>query len=223
MLKNVLIVAAILALGMPVAAAQEYSVEKIESAPEADGVSDEIAKLMADHGFRVKKGSSRTVCEIWLCKALAIDSEFQEAADRLYPFKLGQLVGLLHLSRRGSEFRDQTVSSGWYTLRFGLQPVDGNHVGTSPTRDFLLLVEAERDEFPENWGADELNEASAEAAGSSHPAMLCLQRPTKGSELAIRHNEANDWWVVHLTGKGVANQKSQDIPIDLVVVGHAAE
>ena len=152
-----------------------------------------------------------------------MDAEFKATPDRLYPFTPGQLIGLVHFGRRGSEFRDQTISSGWYTLRFGLQPTDGNHEGTSPTRDFLLLVEAETDDLPENWDADDLNEASAEAAGSSHPAMLCLRSPAGGSELAIRHDEANDWWVLHLLGNGVANQKSQGVPIDLVVVGHAAE
>ena len=86
-----------------------------------------------------------------------------------------------------------------------------------------MLVDAETDDLPENWDEQALNEASAEAAGSSHPAMLCLQRPSDGSELAIRHDESNDWWVVHLLAKGVAGEKSQDVPIDLVVVGHAAE
>jgi hypothetical protein len=223
MSKNSLIAAVIFLLCVPVASGQEYSIEKIEAASEADGVSDEIAKLIADQGIRVKRGSSRTVCEIWLCKELAIDPEFKPTPERLYPFTPGQLIGLLHFSRRGSEFRDQTVSSGWYTLRFGLQPVDGNHEGTSPTRDFLLLVDAEQDDLPENWKAEDLQKASAEAAGASHPAMLCLQRPADGSELAIRHDEANDWWVLHMLGNGVAKQNPQDIPIDLVVVGHATE
>ncbi len=223
MFKSSLIGAAIVFLAVPAASGQDYSVEKIEAAPEADGVSDEIAKLIADQGIRVKRGSTRTVCEIWLCKELAIDPEFKATPERLYPFTPGQLIGLLHFARRGSEFRDQSVSSGWYTLRFGLQPVDGNHEGTSPTRDFLLLVDAEQDDLPENWEADDLNEASAEAAGASHPAMLCLQRAGEASELAIRHDEANDWWVLHAVGNGVANQKRQSVPIDLVVVGHAAE
>ncbi len=223
MSKNSLIGAVIFLLSVPVASGQEYSIEKIEAASQADGVSDEIAKLIAAEGIRVKRGSSRTVCEIWLCKELAIDADFKPTPERLYPFAPGQLIGLLHFGRRGSEFRDQTVSSGWYTLRFGLQPVDGNHEGTSPTRDFLLLVDAEQDDLPENWKAEDLYKASAEAAGASHPAMLCLQRPSDGTELAIRHDEANDWWVLRLLGNGVANQKSQSIPIDLVVVGHAAE
>ena len=166
---------------------------------------------------------SGSICELWLCKELAIDPEFKPTPARLYPFVPGQLIGLVHFGRRGSEFRDQTISSGWYTLRFGLQPTDGNHEGTSPTRDFLLLVEAEQDDLPENWDADALNEASAEAAGSSHPAMLCLQRASDGDALAIRHDEANDWWTLHLVGNGVAGQKPTSIPMDLIVAGHAAE
>ncbi len=201
MSKNSLLGALMLLLCAPVVSGQEYSVEKIEAAPEADGLSDEIAELIAEQGVRVKSGSTRTVCELWLCKELAIDAEFKPTPARLYPFVPGQLIGLVHFGRRGSEFRDQTISSGWYTLRFGLQPTDGNHEGTSPTRDFLLLVDAEQDDLPENWDADALNEASAEAAGSSHPAMLCLQRPSEGAALAIRHDEANDWWVLHLIGQ----------------------
>jgi len=205
------------------ARAQDYTVEAIDGGPDAGEVSEEISQLLSPQGIRVKRGATRTACELWFCKELPIDGDFEPTEQRLYPFTPGQLIGLVHFSRRGSEFRDQAISSGWYTLRFGLQPVDGNHVGTSPTRDFFLLVDVEQDEVPEAWSEEELNAASSEAAGSSHPAMLCLQRPTDGSELSVRHDEANDWWVLHFIGKGVANQESKDVPIDLVVVGHAAE
>jgi hypothetical protein len=223
MSKISLLCAAVLLLTFQAAIGQDYSVEPIDAAPEAEGVSEEIAKLISDQGYRVKKGSKRIVCEIWLCKDLAIDPEFKPSEERLYPFSPGQLMGVLHFSRRGSEFRDQTISKGWYTLRFGLQPVDGNHEGTSPTRDFLLLVDPSEDELPEPWDAEDLHKASANAAGSSHPAMLCLQRPGEGSEVAIQHDESNDWWVLHVVAAGVADEKAQEIPMDLVVVGHAAE
>lgn len=202
---------------------QDYSVEVIDVGPDAEEVSKEVAQRFSEQGLRVKRGASRTVCEIWLCKQWPLEPGFEATEERLYPFTPGQLIGLLHFQRRGSEFRDQTVSSGWYTLRFGLQPVDGNHEGTSPTRDFLLLVDAEQDEFPETWKVEDLLETSAEAAGSNHPAMICLQRASKGSEHAIRHDESNDWWILHVVGKGIAKDKTQDVPVDLVVVGHAAE
>jgi hypothetical protein len=212
-----------LLLVFSVARAQDHSVEVIDAAPEADEVSDELAKLLSDKGIRVKRGSTRTACEIWLCKEWKIDADFEANEERLYPFEPGQLIGLLHFSRRGSDFRDQQVSSGWYTLRFGLQPIDGNHEGTSPTRDFLLLVDAEQDDPEEFWGTDELNEASSEAAGTSHPAMLCLRRATEGGKLTIRHDERTDWWTLHAVGKGVSGDKARDVPVDLVVVGHAEE
>ncbi len=223
MSKISLIGAILLLLGAQVASGQDYTFEMIDAAPEAEGVSEEIAELISDQGFRVKRGSSRTVCELWLRKELAIDPEFKPTAEKLYPFTPGQLIGLAHFPRRGSEFRDQTISSGWYTLRFGLQPVDGNHVGTSPTRDFLLLVQPEQDELVENWETKELYNASAAAAGSSHPALLCLQKPVAASDPEIRYDETHDWWVLHLLGNGVANEKSLTVPIDLVVAGHAAE
>ena len=205
------------------ARADDYSVEAIDAAPEAEDVPGELVELFSDKGVRVKRNSTRTVCEIWFCKELEIDPEFEGSLDRLYPFTPGQLIGLLHFSRRGSEFRDQTIDSGWYTLRFDLQPVDGNHVGTSPTRDFLVLVNAEQDEADKLWGVDELHEASAEAAGSSHPAMMCLQKTDDVTESAIRQDEANDWTVLEVVTKGVANGKPQEVPVGLVVVGHASE
>ncbi len=219
--RTALFAACALSLTLTTASGDDYSVEVIEEAVDADEVSAEITKQLAEKGIRVKRGSSRTVCEIWPCKEWDVAPGFSATDERLYPFSPGQLIGVLHFSRRGSDFRDQTISSGWYTLRFGLQPVDGNHEGTSPTRDFLLLVAAEQDEFPENWEeVDTLNEASAEAAGSSHPAMICLQRPRDGAELSIHHDEGHDWWILQMVGRG---KKAGDVPVDLVVVGHASE
>ena len=108
MLKIILLIAVLTLLTFHAANGQEYAVEPIDSAPEAEGVSEEIAELISDQGFRVKKGSSRTVCDIWLCKDLAIDPDFKPTPERLYPFSPGQLIGVVHFGRRGSEFRDQT-------------------------------------------------------------------------------------------------------------------
>jgi hypothetical protein len=213
----------LLVVSLSVAKGQEHSIELIDAAPDADEVSGELREQFAEKGVRIKRGSSRTVCEVWFCKQWPVEAGFKASEDRLYPFAPGQLIGLLHFSRRGKDFRDQSVSSGWYTLRFGLQPIDGNHEGTSPTRDFLVMIGAEHDAVDKEWDVKSLMEASAEAAGSTHPAMMCLQRATEGSQPAIRHNESHDWWILHTTGKGTADEKTQDVPFDLVVAGHATE
>ncbi len=213
----------LMSLPFSTAFSQEYSVEAIDQPAQADDVAPELAKQFAAKGYRVQRDSSRTVCELWLTKELEVTANFEPTNERLYPFQPGQLIGLVHFARRSSDFRDQSLSSGWYTLRFDLQPVDGNHVGTSPTRDFLLMVAAEHDEADKDWSQEELQELSAEAAGSAHPAMICLQAPVKDPKPLVRHNEEADWWVLHVVAKGVANGKPVDVPLDLVVAGHANE
>jgi hypothetical protein len=211
-------------LAAPVALGQEYSVETIEEGPDAEELSADLVSLMSDQGMRVKRGT-RTAAEIWLCKQWPIDSDFKKTMQRLYPFQSGDLIGVLHFSRRGSDFRDQQISSGWYTLRFALQPVDGNHIGTSPTRDFLVMIDVGEDAADKTWSDEELNQASAAAAGSSHPAMLCLQPPQgEGDSLSIRHDEARDWWIVRAPGMGAgADGKTQDVSLEFVIAGHALE
>lgn len=204
---------------------QEHRIEMIPAAPEATGLSSDFDAMFSDEGLKVLRGASRVVCEFWPCKEWETKPDFEQTSERLYPFQPGQLIGLMHYKRRGKDFRDQTIKSGWYTLRYALQPTDGNHEGTSPTRDFLLMVRAEDDKSPASFNIKELFAASAEAAGSAHPAMLCLQRPPDDtpSEPSIRHVDDNDWWILHVTGKGASGGEAKDVSVDLIVVGHADE
>lgn len=218
------LVALSMLLGLPTSQGQDYSVEVIDAGPDATEIAPQLAESMSDKGYRVKKGS-RTVAEIWYRKEWKLDPAFEKSSERLYPFEPEQLIGVLHFPRRGSDFREQTISSGWYTLRFALLPVDGNHEGTSPTRDFLLLVEASQDAADKQWQVDDLNRASSEAAGSTHPATLCLQDAKETGELpSMRHDDFNDWWILRAAGKGItAEKQAKEFPIELVVAGHAFE
>ncbi len=203
-------------------AAEEYRVEPLKEAAPADELAPEIAAQLAPTGVRVVEGENRTIYEIWPCKQWKVAADFQATLERLYPFEPGQLMGAVRLRRRGSDFREQDISRGVYTLRYALQPVDGNHVGTSPTRDFLLMVAADEDTSPENMSPEQLVKLSAAAAGSSHPAMLCLQKTAdESADPALRHLEGPDWWVLRLSS--MAGEAGGQLPLDLVVVGHAQE
>ena len=136
----------------------------------------------------------------------------------------GQLVGVIALSRKTGEFRDRDLSRGVYTLRYARQPIDGNHEGTFPTRDFLLMVNANDDKLAAVMNAKELVKLSTKALEASHPALICLLKPTTADVLpAIRHNEDGDWWIVQIQGKTVAGDKTSNLRVDLVVAGHAKE
>ena len=168
--------------------AADHRVEKLDEAAPKEGLAPEIAALLSSTGFKVIRGESRVVCEVWLCKTWPI-KETKVGNDVLYPFQPGQVMGVARYPRKASDFREQDVPAGLYTLRYGQQPVDGAHVGTSPTRDFLLLTPAGKDQSPDIIADFKiLSKASAQTTGASHPAILSLQRLGEGKEsLAIRH------------------------------------
>lgn len=204
--------------------ADEYSIAVLGEAPPADELSAEIVSALATKGVKVTKGTSRTVCDIWLCKSWEVKADFKATPAVMYPFSPGQLIGVLRFKRRGNDFRDQEIPSGVYTLRYAQQPIDGNHIGTFATRDFLVMVDAASDKSAGPFDVRDLMTASAEAAESNHPGMLCLQKSDDNVKSpALKHNEDHDWWIAQLTGKATVAGKSNDLPIAVVVVGYAAE
>ena len=93
----------------------------------------------------------------------------------------GELLGAVRYHGRGVRLpRPGRSPPGVYTLRYGLQPVNGDHLGVSTYRDYALLVPAAMDKaldpVPQTgW------RQSAEAAGTNHPAVLMMlprRRPT---------------------------------------------
>lgn len=203
------------------ASAQEYTVEPLAQAPPGDGLSAEIAGTLPEAGLVVKRDGSRAVCELWLAKELAVKEGFQPSSTLLYPFEPGQLMGVIRFPRKAEDFRGQEIPRGVYTLRYALQPEDGNHVGTSDTRDFLLLSPIADDQ--QLAGPDEktLQERSATVAGSTHPAMMCLLKPAEGDEApTMIHDEARELWSVRATTKAAG--ADQPVVLQIVVVGKAA-
>ena len=199
----------------------QFSVDVTHAPPKAEVLSDDLVQHFDTKGFLIKSGA-RTVCELWLAKKWEIDPKFKASKERLYPFQPGQLIGLVHFNRKYLDFRKQTVPSGWYTLRFALQPVDGNHEGTSIIRDFLLLLNVQQDEAKKKWADKSLFKASAESIGTTHPAMLSLQSASEGTP-SILHNAEKEFQILHLIGNGIAGEKGQATPLDFVVDGHAPE
>ncbi|QDU30860.1 hypothetical protein ETAA8_60090 [Anatilimnocola aggregata] len=205
------------------ARAQDYKVEKIDQAAPADELAPEIAGLLQPTGFKFVKGESRTVCEIWPCKEWPLKGD-KVGGDVIYPLQPGQVIGVIRYPRKGGDFRDQDIPPGTYVLRYGQQPVDGAHVGTSPTRDFLLLLPAANDRSPAALEYKPLVAASKETTGATHPAILSLQRLSDSTEaLAVRHNEEKEWWIIRFVGKTSQGGKSADQAMELVVVGNAGE
>ena len=145
-----------------------------------------------------------------------------------FPFLAdGELVGVLQFAMEGHDYRDQPIAKGVYTMRYGLQPVNGDHLGVSTYRDYSLLLPAAKDQALALPPRKQLEERSALSAGTSHPAIfLLLEAPPGSSKSApsvIHDAEKSTWSVVVPLSLKVKDQgEPVRFPVRLVVVGAAA-
>lgn len=205
------------------AAAQDFTIEALAEPAPSDEISDSIADGLTDEGFRVlRKG--RPFCDVWLLEELPAKEGFTPTLSVLYPFEPGKLLGVIHYHRRGGDFRDQDIDKGVYTLRYAQQPVDGNHVGTSDTRDFILLSLAEDDEEADPVESETLNERSADAAQSAHPCMLSMLRTADDAnpEAVMVHDKDRELWSVQVPVVTSA-APDEELIMTFVVSGYAEE
>ena len=198
----------------------EYGAQELKEAPPADELSEEIAGLLAPSGWKVMQGEKRVVCEIWPAKAWRTKAGFEPSDTVLVSLEPGSLVGVLRFTRKGADFRGQEIPAGLYTLRYANQPVDGNHVGTFATRDFLVMLPASADQSAKPITDMDLFKLSAQSAESNHPAIVPLVKPEEGDAEQLKHFEEQDWWTLRLPGQDAKGGKIVLLP---VVVGKAAE
>jgi hypothetical protein len=134
---------------------------------------------------RVAIGS--TTLDIWLVQSVerTADGPGWSNVDS------GTLVGAMRVSGEFKEIRGKAVKPGVYTLRYGLQPQNGDHLGISTFRDFLLLSPAAIDKEPRVLGFDGAVALSKEVIGTAHPASLSLDPPedAPGAVLSTHKNE----------------------------------
>ena len=204
------------------AAGASHKLEAVKTAPE--GVSKKIADLLESSGYRIM-GPKGAICDVSLVKSLAVRPGFKPGLNVKYPFTSGQLIGVLRISKKASftDIRGQELKAGVYTLRYGIQPEDGNHIGTSEVYDFLLALPAKTDKDPKPLNLrDELHQRSAKSAGSTHPAIFSLLPVEKKAEAAsLSHDEDHDFWILNVTGSGKEKNKGVKIPIRIIVIGRS--
>lgn len=188
------------------------------------GVAPAIAGILNPQGYRVQGGDG-TVCEVWLLKELPVKPKFKASLNVKYPLATGQLVGVIRVGDKGeyTDFRGQPVKPGVYTLRYGQQPQDGNHIGTSELADFLVAIPASMDTgVTPIVPPTKLHKASAKSVGGNHPAIFSLLPAESAIESANLSKEENDRWVLGVPAHGVQNGKKIPLSLRIVVIGKAA-
>lgn len=202
----------------PTARGEDFSLEAVESLPEA--VAEPLESILTPAGIRVLKGQGTPWCEVWVRREIA-DSGQPASPEAVYPaFHSGVLLGLMRFPEGGTDYRGLPVGKGTYTMRYGVIPQDGNHLGAAPMVDFVLLIPLSEDsQAPDaHLTSEELVELSKKASGTHHPTVINLAFPPDSVERPLLEKDDSDHWILSLP---LGQESGGQSPLSIIVHGQA--
>jgi hypothetical protein len=165
--------------------ANAYAQPKVSSLSEKPptDLAPAVASLLQPAGVKVVAGGA--TLDLWWVQSLGGDGGWSGVES-------GTLAGAMRVTGAFKEIRGKVVAPGVYTLRYGQQPQNGDHLGISTYRDFLLLSPASVDTDPKVLGFDGVVALSKQVIGTSHPASLSIDPPedAPGAVLSTYKNDS---------------------------------
>lgn len=188
----------------------QYKVEPAAAPPEE---AKAVAANLQSNGYKIVASNGSTFAELWLAKSLPSGTKNTEEGVSLATVPHGAFLGVLRFPDKGADRRGQNLKPGVYTLRYSLHPVNGDHLGVAPQRDFAVLSPIGEDKDPAaNIAYEPLMALSRKASGTPHPAVLSVFAGT-GDKVPNLTKEGDHDWVLTV--------KIGEQPVALIVVGKA--
>lgn len=199
--KCFFLAATILLISATNTAAQTYKVEKADSPPPEE-LAAPVRDSMAPGAARII-GPDGPLFELWFRKAVPVQQAAGAELGIAYPrIAGGTFFGAMRVLQEFRDYRRQRIKPGVYTLRYALHPTDGNHMGISDYRDFLMIVPVAADQDTAPIAFEELMQRSRKTTGGTHPCALSLlaaDGAAEGSGFTLTHDEANDFWLLQFS------------------------
>lgn len=209
-MRNLLLVGS-LVLAAPVLA-DDPTITKT-TAPAPEELAPAVRESLGTEGFQFS-ADGKVMGEFWFRKELPTKDAPSAGIGVSYgKLDVGTLVGAVRIPSAWADYKKHSIQAGVYTLRYGQQPADGNHMGVSEYRDFLLLVPASEDTDPTKlYALEDLIPLSFGASQAAHPAVLSLFPVTKDvSAPELMKNDLGQWMVAVKVGP---------LTLGMVLIGH---
>ncbi|HKA21029.1 MAG TPA: hypothetical protein VKN18_22300 [Blastocatellia bacterium] len=183
------------------------------------GASDGLKKALDSKGWRISTADG-AYCDVWL--RTTIPAGKNETSGAAYTsVSDSTLIGVITFAKPTTDYRGQAVKAGSYTMRYAVHPADGNHLGISPIRDFLVIVPVAMDPNPDaQFKFEELMKMSTKVTGTNHPGVLSLINPSGAPPAPKVESDENNHIVFSFS---IKNQSGATIPISLIVKGRAEQ
>jgi hypothetical protein len=216
-----------LLLAVPLSAAaqgkaKKYSIKTADTAP-PKALSEDMRKLLPDKCIQVQDAKGTTILEVWLRKELPVKATEAQIKNGLTykEVPISTVVGAVRVVKTFTDYRKQTVKAGTYTLRIARQPEDGDHQGTAPHNEFLLLAPAKDDTKPDLMEVKDLQELSGKTI-EGHPSVMLLFPGTGAAKAPKLVTKEGGHWVILIELPALAGKNKATLPIGLTVVGVSA-
>ncbi|MGH9469546.1 MAG: hypothetical protein ACRD1N_04290 [Terriglobia bacterium] len=196
---------------------------KAEAGGPVSGIPASVQAALQGQSVRFVSSQGTPVCEIWWRKGIPVKASAGSSGGEIVYGGLteGELVGVIHFASAGKDYRGQDIKPGYYTLRYALIPQDGNHMGVSTYRDFLLLTPIANDTNPDQvLSFNDLVKDSRLATGTGHPCVLMLEPASQSATTfpaAAQDDQGN--WALNVKLDTNAGGQNQQLPFAVVLVG----
>jgi hypothetical protein len=196
----------------------KYSVKVGDSAPPKE-LAEPIRALLSAKGMTVADEKGKVLGMFWPVKSLESKAKPSDAGLKYTQIDETTVVGAVKFAEPWTDYRKQKVKAGAYTLRLAVQPMDGDHMGTAPYNEFVLLCPAAEDRKPDLLEVTAMHELSAKSIGRKHPAMMLLfPNKTPPEAPAIQAKPNNHFLLSYRVPVSAGGEKSQ-LGFSLVIVG----
>src|SRR5205814_5405106 len=123
--------------------AADFSVKVADKEPPGQ-IAESIRKMLQPKDVKLLNGDA-PVFEFWFGSDVALKSKPGSADKALGSIQETTLLGAVSVGNGQRDYKDNEIAAGVYTMRFGLQPQDGDHLGTAEYPYFAVLIPAKNE------------------------------------------------------------------------------
>jgi hypothetical protein len=223
MLRTFLGGLATIMLAGPPALAADYRVKATDRSMPPKALPDAVRKLLEEKSVQFLD-KDKVLAEVWFRKEVPAKATEAQIKNGLTYQEVppSTLLAAIELKEPLIDYRKQKIKKGVYTMRLAIQPMDGDHMGTAPNAEFVLLAPADADDGKATWEPEKLVEQGKKASGTGHPAVFLLFPVAKkdlGKAPALEKKEGNHWVLNVTRDVSVDGKTKATLGIGLTLVG----
>ena len=180
-----------------------------------------VRKELDSNAITITEKDGNNLLTIWFRGTIPMKATVEQVRNGLTYREIpdGTLIGVVQFDKPFVDFRKQEIKAGVYTLRFAVQPDTGDHTGTAPHVEFVLLVPADQDRDAEPLEAKSLVKLSIKVLGGDHPAVMLLFPQTAKVQKPVVVSKSDGVQVVTMLRKVTADGEDSTLGFAIAIAG----